>query len=40
MPAIGLSRPVHYPESDGRPFAETQFHARAVQGEARPKGGS
>ncbi|MEA2690618.1 MAG: hypothetical protein QOJ16_5 [Acidobacteriota bacterium] len=30
MPAIALSRPVDYPESDGRPMAETQVHARVM----------
>ena len=30
MPAIALSRPVDYPESDGRPMAETQVHGQVM----------
>jgi Uma2 family endonuclease len=30
MTAIALSRPVYYPESDGRPMAETQVHAQVM----------
>lgn len=30
MPAIALSRPIDYPESDGRPMAETQVHGQVM----------
>ena len=30
MSAIALSHPLHYPESDGRPMAETQVHGQVM----------